>query len=121
MMEEFLTSWGEAAMMTLGFFWMALWAFSLGYIISSIIQVFVTRQRMQQTMGTAGARSVTLGDVFRLYFQFLQFRSPEYYPGSVPERCQSDVCTGIPAGLDELGDRTGDFNFYFSKLAVCLG
>ncbi len=51
-------------MMTLGFFWMALWAFSLGYVISSMIQVFVTRRRMQATMGAGGARSVTLGTFF---------------------------------------------------------
>ena len=49
---------------TLGLFWMALWAFCLGYLISSMIQVFVTRERMQQTMGEAGARSVALGTFF---------------------------------------------------------
>ncbi|MEZ4949594.1 MAG: hypothetical protein R2784_09445 [Saprospiraceae bacterium] len=42
---------GEAANTTLGFFWMAVWAFALGYVISSMIQVFVTEKRMQETMG----------------------------------------------------------------------
>lgn len=51
-------------MTTLGFFWMALWAFCLGYVISSMIQVFITRQRMQRTMGEAGPRSVLLGTFF---------------------------------------------------------
>jgi hypothetical protein len=51
-------------MTTLGFFWMALWAFCLGYVISSAIQVFVTRQRMKETMGEAGAKSVGLGTFF---------------------------------------------------------
>lgn len=55
---------GEAALTSLGFFWKALWAFVLGYIISSMIQVFVTRDRMQNTMGRAGAGSVFLGTFF---------------------------------------------------------
>jgi len=50
-MTAFFTTWGEAAMTSLGFFWMALWAFALGYTISSMIQVFVTQERMRRTMG----------------------------------------------------------------------
>ena len=60
----FLEKWAEASYMTLGFFWMALWAFALGYTISSMIQVFVTRERMQRAMGRAGLRSVALGTFF---------------------------------------------------------
>jgi len=63
-MERFLAAWAEAALTTLGFFWMAFWAFSLGYLISSVIQVFVTEQRMQRAMGRTGPRSVALGTVF---------------------------------------------------------
>ena len=40
-MEQFLETYSEAAMTSLGLFWMAFWAFGLGYLISSIIQVFV--------------------------------------------------------------------------------
>jgi len=40
-MARFLDHWAEATLTTLGFFWMALWAFCLGYLISSAIQVFV--------------------------------------------------------------------------------
>jgi hypothetical protein len=43
---------------------MALWAFALGYLISSLIQVLVTRARMQRTMGTSGPKSVALGTFF---------------------------------------------------------
>ncbi len=43
---------------------MAFWAFALGYIVSSCIQVFVTRQRMKQAMGRAGPKSVALGTFF---------------------------------------------------------
>ena len=63
-MEYFLKQWAKAAETSLGFFWMALWAFVLGYIISSMIQVFVTEKRMQKTMGDAGGKSVFLGTFF---------------------------------------------------------
>ena len=63
-MSEFLTQWQEAAHTTLGLFWMAFWAFALGYLISSMIQVFVTKERMQKSMGKAGPKSVALGTFF---------------------------------------------------------
>ncbi len=63
-MNEFLKQWGEAAYTSTGFFWMAVWAFILGYIISSSIQIFVTEKRMQKTMGNAGSKSVLLGTFF---------------------------------------------------------
>ncbi|NNE77584.1 MAG: permease [Pricia sp.] len=43
---------------------MALWAFILGYIISSMIQIFVTEKRMQKTMGKNESKSVLLGTFF---------------------------------------------------------
>jgi uncharacterized membrane protein YraQ (UPF0718 family) len=61
---NFLNLYGEAVLTSLGYFWKALWAFVLGYIISSMIQVFVTRDRIQRTMGTSGARSIALGTFF---------------------------------------------------------
>jgi uncharacterized membrane protein YraQ (UPF0718 family) len=63
-MNSFLESWQEAALTTAGYFWKALWAFVLGYLISGCIQVFVTRKRMQQAMGETGARSVGLATFF---------------------------------------------------------
>ncbi|WP_318308560.1 permease [Flagellimonas crocea] len=63
-MNQFLKAWGEAAYTSLGFFWMALWAFALGYLISSMIQVFVTEKRMQNMMGDKGKKSVLLGTFF---------------------------------------------------------
>ncbi|MCB1676299.1 MAG: permease [Halioglobus sp.] len=63
-MNNALQSWNDAAITTLGLFWMALWAFVLGYVISSMIQVFVTRERMRQSMGKAGFKSVLLGTFF---------------------------------------------------------
>ncbi len=43
---------------------MAFWAFSLGYLISSMIQVFVTRSRMRRYMGDAGGKSMSLAVFF---------------------------------------------------------
>ncbi|WP_031427715.1 permease [Flavimarina sp. Hel_I_48] len=63
-MNDFLQQWGEAAYTTAGFFWMALWAFALGYVISSMIQVFVTEKKMQQTMGQNESKGVLLGTFF---------------------------------------------------------
>ena len=63
-MNTFLEKWSEAAYTTVGFFWMALWAFILGYVISSMIQVFVTEKKMQETMGDAEHKSVLLGTFF---------------------------------------------------------
>ncbi|PSN20164.1 permease [filamentous cyanobacterium CCP5] len=54
----------EAVLTSLEYFWKALWAFILGYIVSSLIQVFVTRDRMQKAMGEAGQGSVALGTFF---------------------------------------------------------
>ena len=62
--ETFLTAWQEAARVTTGLFWMAFWAFGLGYLISSMIQVFVTRRRMRESLGGSGLRSVGLATVF---------------------------------------------------------
>jgi uncharacterized membrane protein YraQ (UPF0718 family) len=62
--NTFLTTWHEAAMTSAGLFWMALWAFGLGYLISSMIQVFVTRERMKQTMGGEGPKAIGLGTFF---------------------------------------------------------
>ncbi|MBE9129277.1 MULTISPECIES: permease [unclassified Coleofasciculus] len=61
---NFWQLYSEAALTSLSFFWKALWAFILGYIVSSAIQVFVTRERMKQTMGEAGKSSVALGTFF---------------------------------------------------------
>ncbi|MGQ7249879.1 permease [Halomonas sp. V046] len=63
-MADFLSTWHQASVTSLGFFWMAFWAFGLGYLVSSLIQVLVTQARMQRTMGTTGPRSIALGTFF---------------------------------------------------------
>lgn len=63
-MDDFLKLWHQSTITTLGFFWMALWAFILGYFVSSLIQVLVTKDQMQSTMGEAGPKSVAIGTFF---------------------------------------------------------
>jgi len=63
-MKTFISQWQDAALTSIGFFWMAFWAFALGYVISSLIQVLVTRRRMQKTMGERGPKSMALGTFF---------------------------------------------------------
>ncbi len=63
-MRTFLEQWADAANTSLGFFWMALWAFTLGYLISSMIQVFVTEEKMQKLMGRNESKGVLLGTFF---------------------------------------------------------
>lgn len=63
-MNRFLSLWIKSAQTSVGLFWMAFWAFAFGYLISSMIQVFVTRKRMQKAMGASGLKSITLGTFF---------------------------------------------------------
>ncbi|MGF1460890.1 MAG: permease [Leptolyngbyaceae cyanobacterium] len=62
--NNFWSLYSEATLASLGYFWKAFWAFVLGYIVSSMIQVFVTRDRMHQAMGSAGKGSIALGAFF---------------------------------------------------------
>ncbi|EAZ81408.1 permease [Algoriphagus machipongonensis] len=63
-MNLFLEKWAEAANTSLGLFWMAFWAFSLGYLVSSMIQIFVTEEKMQKLMGDQEGKGVLLGTIF---------------------------------------------------------
>ncbi|WP_375260821.1 permease [Palleronia sp.] len=64
MIQAFIEGWHSAATTTLGLLWTAFWAFGLGCVISSMIQVFVTRHTMREKMGEAGPRSVGMGTFF---------------------------------------------------------
>lgn len=61
---QLLEKWSEASLTSLGFFWMALWAFIFGYIVSSIIQVMVSRKEMRKLMGGDGLKSISTGTLF---------------------------------------------------------
>lgn len=55
---------GEAFYTAGGMLWKALWALIFGYIISSAIQVLVTRAQMAKLLGDRGAREAALGGLF---------------------------------------------------------
>ncbi len=61
---QLLEKWSEASLTSLGFFWMALWAFIFGYLISSIIQVMISRKEMRDLMGDDGIKSISTGTLF---------------------------------------------------------
>ncbi|QHE63083.1 hypothetical protein FHE72_20290 [Rossellomorea vietnamensis] len=55
---------GESAKTSLGYFWKSGWAFVLGYLISSMIQAFVQKDKMVKYMGNASLKSVGLSSLF---------------------------------------------------------
>ena len=63
-MDAFFHGWHQAARTTVGLFWTAFWAFGLGYLISALIQVLVTRDRMERAMGDDGPKAVLRGTFF---------------------------------------------------------
>jgi len=63
-MQGALSTWGEAAWTSLGFFWKAGWAFVLGYSISAMIQTFVPKHRLTRHMGEAGFKSTGIATAF---------------------------------------------------------
>ena len=60
----FYEKWAEAAYTSTGFFWMALWAFILGYAVSSLIQVFVSEDKMKNLMGDGSLKSISMASFF---------------------------------------------------------
>ncbi len=63
-MSDFLSLYAESAYTSLGLFWMAFWAFGLGYLVSSIIQEVITHDQMQSHMGDATIKSISTGTFF---------------------------------------------------------
>ncbi|WP_282137430.1 permease [Rossellomorea aquimaris] len=55
---------GESAKTSLGYFWKSGWAFVLGYLISSMIQAFVQKDKMVKYMGNPSLKSVGLSTLF---------------------------------------------------------
>jgi len=45
-------------------FWEVLWALVLGFAVSALLQVFVSKERMTQALGRAGLREVALATAF---------------------------------------------------------
>ena len=63
-MEVFFSQYGKAVVTAIGFFWKAGWAFVLGYVISSMIQVFVPKSRLTKHMGRLTLKTQSLATLF---------------------------------------------------------
>lgn len=63
-LNNFVTLLGESSFTSLGFFWKACWAFVLGYLISSMIQVFIPKGNLTPYMGKPNLKSISIATVF---------------------------------------------------------
>lgn len=61
---RFFEQWHAATVTSVGLFWTAFWAFGLGYLMSGIIQVFVPRKQLEETLGSSSVKSVGLATFF---------------------------------------------------------
>jgi len=62
--ETFLSHYGDASLTALGFFWKAGWAFIFGYLISSMIQVFIPKGKLTPYMGDTDFKSISIAAIF---------------------------------------------------------
>jgi uncharacterized membrane protein YraQ (UPF0718 family) len=63
-MVPLLESTLEALRIGFGFLWTAAWAIIMGLTITSLVQVYVSKERMAQVLGTGDLRSLTKATVF---------------------------------------------------------
>ncbi len=63
-MYHFLSSLLEALWMSLGMFWQIAWSLALGFIITSIIEVVVSREKIISRFGKSGFKEVAVATVF---------------------------------------------------------
>lgn len=54
----------DALYTSAGMLWKALWALIFGYLISSAIQVLITREQMAKALGELGVREAGLAGFF---------------------------------------------------------
>jgi hypothetical protein len=63
-MNHFLSSLLEALWMSLGMFWQIAWSLALGFTITSVIEVAVSRNKIISRFGKSGVKEVALATVF---------------------------------------------------------
>jgi uncharacterized membrane protein YraQ (UPF0718 family) len=63
-MEHFLHSVLDALWMSLGMFWQIAWSLALGFTITSVIEVAVSREKISSRFGKSGVKEVALATVF---------------------------------------------------------
>jgi uncharacterized membrane protein YraQ (UPF0718 family) len=63
-MSGFAATLGDALLMAIGMFWEVGWSLALGFIISALLQVFVSKERMQKALGRDGAKEIALATLY---------------------------------------------------------
>jgi uncharacterized protein len=63
-MGLFLTHIGQALLMAFGMFWSVGWSLVLGFLISAVIQVFVSKEKMSALLGGDGPKEIALATGF---------------------------------------------------------
>lgn len=61
---DFVARIGHALLMSLGMFWQVGWSLVLGFLISAVLQVFVSKERMSAALGGEGAKQIALAAGF---------------------------------------------------------
>ncbi len=59
-MQNLQAESGQALLMALGMFWAVGWSLVLGFLISAMLQVFVSKQRMRDLLGGNGAKEIAI-------------------------------------------------------------
>jgi hypothetical protein len=62
-MADFVAHVGDALLMAAGMFWQVGWSLVLGFAISALLQVFVSRERIAATLGRDGVREIALATI----------------------------------------------------------
>jgi hypothetical protein len=55
---------GQSLLAAVGMAWQVLWSLVLGFVISGMIQAYVSRQRMSEALGRPGIKEIALATVF---------------------------------------------------------
>ncbi len=55
---------GDAVRLSFDMFWAVLWPLALGFLLSALVETFVSRQAISRLLGRDGLRSVTLATLF---------------------------------------------------------
>jgi uncharacterized membrane protein YraQ (UPF0718 family) len=63
-MSFVLTHTGDAIRLAFEMFWAVLWPLALGFLLSAVVETFVSRQAVSRVLGHRGARPVALATAF---------------------------------------------------------
>jgi uncharacterized protein len=63
-MNHLLSSLGEALWMSFGMFWQIAWSLALGFTITSIIEVAVSREKIISRFGKSGVKEIAIATFF---------------------------------------------------------